>query len=80
MVRGFGQRVLSPQQAREVKILRRSVLQHFQHFPDPRVERTQHHSLAAIVILQSYLDAPDRIIPLPVVAANRPASDINHSG
>lgn len=51
MVRGFGQRVLSPQQAREVKILRRSVLQHFQHFPDPRVERTQHHSLAAIVTI-----------------------------
>ncbi len=51
MVRGFGQRVLSPQQAREVKILRRSVLQHFQHLPDPRVERTQHHSLAAIVTI-----------------------------
>jgi predicted transposase YbfD/YdcC len=51
MAQGFGQRVLSPQQAREAKILRRSVLQHFQHLPDPRVERTQHHSLVAIVTI-----------------------------
>ena len=51
MAQGFGQRVLSPQQTREAKILRRSVLQHFQHLPDPRVERTQHHSLVAIVTI-----------------------------
>ncbi len=51
MAQGFGQRVLSPQQAREAKILRRSVLQHFQNLPDPRVERTQHHSLVAIVTI-----------------------------
>ncbi|MBE9141236.1 ISAs1 family transposase [Nodosilinea sp. LEGE 07088] len=42
---------MSPQQTREVKLLRRSVLQHFQHLPDPRVERTQHHSLVAIVTI-----------------------------
>jgi predicted transposase YbfD/YdcC len=51
MAQGFGQRVLSPQQTREAKILRRSVLQHFQHLPDPRVERTKHHSLVAIVTI-----------------------------
>lgn len=51
MAQGFGQQVLSPQQAREAKILRRSVLQHFQHLSDPRVERTQHHSLVAIVTI-----------------------------
>jgi predicted transposase YbfD/YdcC len=51
MAQGFGQRVLSPQQARDAKILRRSVLQHFQTLPDPRVERTQHHSLVAIVTI-----------------------------
>ncbi|MBE9138864.1 ISAs1 family transposase [Nodosilinea sp. LEGE 07088] len=43
--------MLSPQQAREAKILRRSVLQHFQHLRDPRVERTQHHSLVTIVTI-----------------------------
>ena len=37
-------------------------------------------SLAAIVILQSYLEAPDRIIPLPVMAVNPPVSNINQSG
>jgi putative Holliday junction resolvase len=37
-------------------------------------------SLAAIVILQSYLEAPDRIIPLPVVAANLPARDAKQGG
>jgi hypothetical protein len=25
-----------------------SILQHFQHLPDPRMERTQHHSLVEI--------------------------------
>ncbi len=51
MAQGFGQRVLNPQQTRETKILRRSVLQHFQHLRDPRVDRTQHHSLASIVTI-----------------------------
>lgn len=51
MAQGFGQRVLSPKQAREVKLLRQSVLQHFQHLPDPRVERTQHHRLVSIVTI-----------------------------
>lgn len=51
MAQGLGQRVLRPQEVREAKILRRSVLQHFQNLPDPRVERTQHHSLVAIVTI-----------------------------
>ena len=51
MAKGFGQLVLSPKQEREAKILRQSVLKHFQYLQDPRVERTQHHSLGAIVTI-----------------------------
>lgn len=51
MTKGFGQLVLSPKQEREAQILRRSVLKHFQHLQDPRVERTRHHSLVAIVTI-----------------------------
>jgi hypothetical protein len=39
-----------PQQTRDAKILRRSVLQQFQTLPDPRGERTQHHSLVTIAL------------------------------
>ncbi len=35
----------------DFQILRQSVLQHFQTLPDPRVERTQHHSLMSIVTI-----------------------------
>jgi hypothetical protein len=45
MAQGFGQRVLKPQEQREAKILKRSVLQHFQEMEDPRVERGQNHPL-----------------------------------
>lgn len=51
MAKGFGSLVLSPQQEREAKILRQSVLKHFQQLPDPRVQRTQHHSWVAIVTI-----------------------------
>lgn len=51
MAKGFGQLVLSPKEEREAKILRQSVLKHFQYLQDPRVERTQHHSLGAIVTI-----------------------------
>lgn len=51
MAKGFGKRVLNPQQEREAKILSKSVLKHFQHLQDPRVERTQHHRLVAIVTI-----------------------------
>ena len=35
MAKGFGQLVLSPKQEREAKILRQSVLKHFQYLPGP---------------------------------------------
>ncbi len=40
MAKGFGKLVVKPQQKREAEILSKSVLQHFQHLQDPRVERT----------------------------------------
>jgi HPt (histidine-containing phosphotransfer) domain-containing protein len=49
MAQGFGQRVLKPQEQRGAKILRKSVLQHFQDLEDPRVERGQHHRLVSLV-------------------------------
>jgi hypothetical protein len=49
MAQGFGQRVLKPQEQREAKILKRSVLQHFQEMEDPRVERGQNHPLVSLV-------------------------------
>ena len=51
MAKGFGKLVLKPQQEREAQILRKSVLSHFQHLPDPRVERTKDHNLVAIVTI-----------------------------
>jgi hypothetical protein len=51
MAQGFGLLVLNPQQQREAKILKQSVLKHFQNLKDPRVERSQHHSLCAIVTI-----------------------------
>jgi hypothetical protein len=49
MAQGFGQRVLKPQERREAKLLRKSVLQHFQDLEAPRVERGQHHRLVSLV-------------------------------
>jgi predicted transposase YbfD/YdcC len=49
MAQGFGQRVLKPREQREAKILKRSVLQHFQEMEDPRVERGQNHPLVSLV-------------------------------
>lgn len=49
MAQGFGPRVLKPQEQRAAKILRKSVLQHFQDLDDPRVERGQHHPLVSLV-------------------------------
>ena len=51
MVKGFGKIVLNPQQEREAKVLRKSVLQYFQQLQDPRVERTKDHSLVAIITI-----------------------------
>lgn len=49
MAPGFGKRVLKPQEQRAAKILKQSVLKHFQDLDDPRVERGQHHPLVALV-------------------------------
>lgn len=51
MAKGFGSPVLTPQQEREARILRKSVLKYFQQLPDPRVKRTQHHHLESIVTI-----------------------------
>lgn len=51
MVKGFGLPTLKPQEVREVKILRASVIQHFQQLEDPRVDRTKRHSLMAIITI-----------------------------
>jgi hypothetical protein len=51
MAKGFGKLVLNPNQEREAKILRKSVLNHFQHLQDPRVERTKNHNLVAIITI-----------------------------
>jgi len=49
MVQGFGKRVLKPQEQRAAKLLKQSVLKHFQDLEDPRVERGRHHPLVSLV-------------------------------
>jgi predicted transposase YbfD/YdcC len=51
MAKGFGKRVLTPQEERESKILRRSVLQYFQNLPDPRTGSRQDHNLVDIITI-----------------------------
>ena len=51
MAKGFGSPVLTPQQQREAKLLRKIVLQHFQHLPDPRTGRRKDHNLVAIITI-----------------------------
>jgi hypothetical protein len=51
MSKGFGQRVLTPKEERESKILRRSVLQYFQNIPDPRTGNRQDHKLVDIITI-----------------------------
>jgi len=51
MARGFGCPVVRPEQVREAKILRNSVLKYFQHIQDPRVERTKYHGLTQIITI-----------------------------
>ena len=51
MAKGFGQLVLTPKQERESQILRKSVLNHFQHLPDPRTGSRKDHNLVAIVTI-----------------------------
>lgn len=51
MAQGFGKCVLKPQEQREAKILKQSVLKHFQALEDPRAERGQNHSLVSLVTI-----------------------------
>jgi len=51
MTKGFGARVLIPQQKKEVKILERSVLKHFQCTKESRTGRRQDHNFIAIVTI-----------------------------
>ena len=51
MVKGFGRLVLTPKQERDSKILRKSVLNHFQHLRDPRTGPRKDHNLVAIVTI-----------------------------
>lgn len=51
MAKGFGPPIVRSHEVREVKILRRSVMQHFQQIKDPRMDRTKRHSLMAIITI-----------------------------
>lgn len=51
MARGFGCPVVRPEQVREAKILRNSVLKYFQHIQDPRVERRKYHGLTQMITI-----------------------------
>lgn len=51
MAKGFGKLALKSNQEQEAQILRKSVLKHFQHLQDPRVDRTKAHSLLAIITI-----------------------------
>jgi len=51
MAEGFGPLVLNPRQEREAKILRKSVLKHFQQLEDPRADRGRNHSLVSIITI-----------------------------
>lgn len=68
MKKGFGKVVLNSQQQREVKILKQSVLKHFQQISDPRVERTRHHSLEAIltIAILAVLSGADGFVAIEV--------------
>lgn len=54
MAKGFGRPILTRSQEREAKLLSKSVLQYFEHLEDPRVERTQRHSLMTIVTISIF--------------------------
>jgi len=51
MAKGFGSPVRTPQQQREAKLLRKTVLQHFQQMVDPRTGRRKDHNLVAIITI-----------------------------
>ncbi|NEO21012.1 MAG: transposase family protein [Moorea sp. SIO4G2] len=49
MAIGFGKPVVNPIQEREVEILKKSVLNHFEHLLVPRVGSRRVHNLVGIV-------------------------------
>ena len=51
MAQGFGKLVLNREQQREAKILKKSVLQNFQHLEDPRTGRRRDHNLIDIITI-----------------------------
>ncbi len=51
MASGFGLLVPNPKQEREAKVLRNSVLKHFQHPEDPRADRGRNHSPVSIITI-----------------------------
>jgi len=51
MAEGFAPLILNPKQEREAKVLRNSVLKHFEHLEDPRADRGRNHSLVSIITI-----------------------------
>ena len=51
MAQGFGKLVLNRGQQREAKILKKAVLQNFQHLEDPRTGRRRDHNLIDIITI-----------------------------
>jgi len=51
MAKGFGALPLRPSEVRAGRILRQSVVRHFQSVRDPRVERTKQHNLMAVITI-----------------------------
>ncbi|NEQ98380.1 MAG: transposase family protein [Cyanothece sp. SIO2G6] len=51
MSKGFGKPVLHPHHHREAKVLRKSVLKHFQDVEDPRTGQRRDHPLVSIITI-----------------------------
>lgn len=51
MAKGFGDVCLKPKEVVAGRILRQSVIRHFQQVQDPRVDRTKRHSLMTIITI-----------------------------
>jgi predicted transposase YbfD/YdcC len=75
MAKGFGKLALNPNQEREAKILRKSVLNHFQHLQDPRVERTKAHNLVAIITIAilAILSGADGFVAIEIYGKGKQA-------
>jgi predicted transposase YbfD/YdcC len=51
MRKGFGALQLGPREERAGRLLRQSVIRHFQSVEDPRIERTKRHNLMAVITI-----------------------------